>query len=292
MHTPQQLSDNPNLAFPPPAGLEGEFDEAGKPEEFRMPPGLEPEPEVTEPVQDVPVQNDPVPSEPQPVVTEYPDDVDPAFKSLLNVFKDKGVRYSDVELVLHDAVTTGDATKVNMEALTALMDTTSANLIAASLGGVLASVKAAAQAEVSKLHTIAGGVDQFNAALAYAKQTNNANVLAGLESDKPAIQQLATERMMSLFKARPNQTHTPNLRHGNNDPVQRPQQVLEPLSQRQYAEELYAMRKSGEWDGVSYHNPKVKSLVSRLRSTAKAEAARTEAARRAAEAAMEAYYAQ
>lgn len=290
--------------FPTPEGLEDVLNtQSNNPEDaFHNPPGFEPEP--TAPVAEPAPVVEPVP-EPAPIVPPTPpvtpvqetsvedlgyptEGIAEGYKPLVDVFKAKGVKYTDVELVLKDAVLSGDSSKLNMDVLKSLMDEPSAILVASALGNVIDKVNAENAKAAQRIYDMAGGKDQYEAAVAYIQGTEDAKaILSGIADSNTTLQQFAVEKMMTIFKA--NNVQAPNLVQGNNPPV-RTQETLEPLTQRQYAEELHKMRNDGTWDGASYHHPKVKSLVKRLQATASAEAARTEAARLAAEAAMEAYY--
>jgi len=198
-----------------------------------------------------------VPTPPSTDSLGYPADVDEAFKDVLGVFKEKNIKFADVEMLLHETITSGDMNKLDTAAMDALLGSSSA-LVRMALQGALTTAKAGALKTASALYDIAGSEAQFNTAMASLQRGEDPSkdtVIAGLSSDNLAIQKLATEKMMSIFKASPNFTQPAQRVAGNNTTDGNgvpPSAVVEPITQRQYADGLAALRKSGEWDGGAY----------------------------------------
>lgn len=306
-------SNDPNASFNTPAGLEDVLPGAENPEEqFRNPPGFVPEAEPTPAPQPAPqpeTQPEPQPQltpeptpEPttEPEVVDYPTEVDPSFKPMLDLFKARGVEYPVVELVFTEAIETGDATKLNRDALKGLLSDTEIDLVLGSFEGLLMRADAAAQAAQVAIYDLAGGKDKYEQMFALPEIKNDATITAGLKSDNEAIRKLAMEKAMSLFNrnsvrkpaanlAPTQQQQAPTRHNPEGNPAPQPQQ-FERLSNREYAETLHKMRQSGEWDGANYAYPPVRALVKRLTQTANADKAREQAAAEAYNARMEAYW--
>ena len=239
-------------------------------------PIVTPEVPAVEPVVTPPVIEEVVPvvtPDPAPVVDPvvpavdlgYPTEVAAEFKDLLKRFEDKGVAFDDVNLVLNDALESGDMSKLSDAALQSLVGDDAA-LIRLSLDGIIGNAKNQTNATMASLHEAAGGKEQFEAASKFlneASEADRAMIEAGMKSDNKALQQLAVEKMMANFKQSPNYEQRAPQHPATNTPDGGGYENInvEATNSKDTFELLRAERKAGRWDGTDAGaTPKVKEI--------------------------------
>jgi len=206
----------------------------------------EPKPEVVEPIVEPVVET--------PVDLGYPTEVAPEFVDLLTRFEAKGVKFDDVNLVLNDALESGDITQLNDDALSSLVGDEAA-IIKLALDGVINNARTQSNQFTQQLYDAAGGEQAFKAAQAFlneASESDQAMINAGLQSDNQALRQLAVEKMMVNFKQSPNYEQRGTQHGGNNTPEGAGVEhtTVEETNARDTYELLRAERKAGRWDGT------------------------------------------
>jgi hypothetical protein len=220
---------------------------------------------VVEPIVEPVVEPTVEPVVPAVVDLGYPSEVAPEFKDLLHRFESKGVKFDDVNLVLNDAIESGDVSLINDAALSSLIGEDAA-LIKLSLEGVITNARVQSNASMSALYDVAGSQQAFNnakAALVDSTEADRAMIEAGLTSGNTALQQLAVEKMMSNFKSSPNYSQQGTVHGGENTPDNggEDNSNVEYVSQRELAEGLKKAMKNGSWDGTDEgETPEVKRL--------------------------------
>lgn len=275
-------------------------DHADGEEEFHMPAGLEPagsvppieasdqlgaEPyaqpapvttveEVVAPV--TPVIEEPAPTpavEETPAVSTYPETTSDAEKALYGIFEGAKVDYNTMNMLLGNVLQTGDLANFDIAAMGGILGPQNAAVAKVLLGTIQTAEQTAANESVRTLYETAGGQQQFNDMSAWAKAQGGetADLLNSAASNtNQTIQKVLTGNLMAMFKASPQykapaQLHNQEQTPANGIPNQ--DAAFEPITQREYAESLYALRKQGGWDGENYAHPKVKALVNRLNSS-------------------------
>ncbi len=220
---------------------------------------VKPEP-VVEPVVEPTTQPEPVstPTVEAPVEQQvdlgYPTEVAPEFVDLLKRFESKGVKFDDVNLVLTDALESGDINQLNDDVLNSLVGDDAA-IIKLALDGVITNAKNNSNANMQALYNIAGSKEAFDSAQAFLNEASEADrvmIEAGLQSDNEALRQLAVEKMMANFKQSPNYEQRGTTYGGNNTPEGTGEQhtTVEEINAREAYELLKAERKAGRWDGT------------------------------------------
>ena len=226
-------------------------------------------PVVVPPVEPIVPPVEPVvpPVEPvEPIDLGYPSEVAPEFTDLLTRFESKGVKFDDVNLVLNDAIESGDISKLNDEALSSLVGDDAA-LIKLSLEGVILNAKNQSNANMTALYDAAGSKEAFESAQAFlseASDSEQAMIEAGMKSDNKALQQLAVEKMMANFKQSPNYSQEGTRHSAQNTPDgagDNDNSNVEYVTQRELADGLRKEMKSGAWDGTDANaTPEVNRL--------------------------------
>lgn len=123
---------------------------------------------------------------------------------------------------------------------------------------------------MQSIQTAAGGADAFNNAMQWAKDNTTIPADArnyineSLNSTNPLQAAQAAQYLSSLHQASPAFQQTPNLVVGDTQGVPAVSPTHTPITSREYAEGLMALRNDGKFDGQDYSHPDVQALKMRL----------------------------